>query len=639
MKWRTGSLSIFAILVCYLALNEAQADLRRFARGEAIVVVAVAGDVDDLSFAELSRLSRSSFSSISPEALSKSAVKVSVRRKVTDNKAPNFQPYSVSRDPCNTAPIRRLLRKTKGLICEPNWEGHLINTPNDSLLSSMYSASTSAAGRIYLREAWDLSTGSANNVIGIIDTGIDYNHPDLAANIWVNQSEIPSNGIDDDLNGLIDDLYGYDYFNQDGDPLDDHNHGTAIAGVIGAVGNNARGVPGINWQVKMVGCKAFNSSGSGSLSAVINCINYITALKRDYGVNVVATNNSYGGFPGSTALRDAIIASKYEGIVFVAGAGNYTTDNDSSPFYPASFDIDNIIVTAATDSTGALTSFSNYGASSVDIAAPGISIITTIRNNQYGTYQGTSIAAPHVTGAIALILAHHPGYNYSQAISAIQLSGTVKAGLSSKCSTSAILNVFQALTVQLPNTPTPTATPTATNTSSSTAVATSAPTWTPTPPSQQSPQPTATDVPQPVSSPTTQPTSPPGAQPTSTPSSQPTSAPTSTPTSGPGDEVPADWSSAKIDISVSTPKGADVVRCTVMVLSGELYAGLPGQRVQLAIKGTSKKNYANTNTKGVAKFSIRRGKQLPRTARCSATLINPVTKQSYPIRSKVAALM
>ena len=457
MDRRFRLLLVLLATIGVLPVRQAYALDHRIVPGEAIIGIPLTRRGIANSSQSFKKLNITSFDSLYQEPISDSAIKVTLKRKAKSGQS--FKPFSRLRSPCNAPSIKRLLRVSPSLLCEPNWEVKLTNTPNDTLLSSMYSASPTSAGKIFLPEAWDLSTGSSSIVVGIVDSGIDYNHPDLAANIWVNPSEIAANGIDDDSNGYIDDVHGYDFINQDSDPQDDLSHGTAVAGTIGSVGNNARGTVGINWNVKMIACKAFNSSGTGTVAAIASCLNYLVKLKHDYGINIRVTNNSYGGFPESPTLYNAIAATRDEGMVYVAGAGNDSKNSDVSPFYPASFNLDNIISVAAIDSSGALTSFSNYGVESVDIAAPGIGVYTTIPNNQYGAYQGTSIATPHVTGAIALLYAYHPEYVYSQAVWAIIHSGTVNSGLDQKCASSAILNVYQSLIVTAP-TPVATATPT-----------------------------------------------------------------------------------------------------------------------------------------------------------------------------------
>lgn len=293
--------------------------------------------------------------------------------------------------------------------------------------------------------AWDITTGSRSVVVAVIDTGIDTSHPDLAANIWRNPRETPGNGIDDDGNGFVDDIHGWDFANGDSNPMDDQGHGTHVAGTIGAVGDNGRGVAGVAWQVSIMGLKFLSNSGSGSTSDAIAAINYATKMRRDFGINIVATNNSWGGGGSSNALRDAIQAGGNAGILFVAAAGNESNDNDASPSYPASYTSSSIISVAATNRRNELSGFSNYGATSVDLAAPGESIYSTTPNNTYASYSGTSMATPHVTGVVALLAAAAPQATASQIRSAILASTTPVTSLSGKVVTGGLLNAAAAL--------------------------------------------------------------------------------------------------------------------------------------------------------------------------------------------------
>jgi subtilisin family serine protease len=294
-------------------------------------------------------------------------------------------------------------------------------------------------------EAWNTTTGSRSVVVAVIDTGIDYAHRDLAANAWRNPGEIAGDGIDNDRNGFVDDVHGYDFANRDADPMDDNGHGTHVAGTIGAVGDNGTGVTGVAWQVSIMGLKFLTGSGSGSTSNAVAAINYATRMRRDFGVNIVATNNSWGGGGSSTALRDAIEAGGRAGIVFVAAAGNEANDNNAIPSYPASYTGDSIISVAATTRTNQLASFSNYGATSVDIGAPGASIYSTVPGNAYATYSGTSMATPHVTGAIALLAAANPQATAAQLRSAILSTATPIPALAGRVATGGLLNVAAAL--------------------------------------------------------------------------------------------------------------------------------------------------------------------------------------------------
>ncbi|MFM9024864.1 MAG: DVUA0089 family protein [Planctomycetaceae bacterium] len=294
-------------------------------------------------------------------------------------------------------------------------------------------------------EAWDVTIGSRSVVVAVIDTGIDYTHPDLAANAWRNPGEIAGDRIDNDDNGFVDDVHGWDFANNDANPMDDEGHGTHVAGTIGAVGDNATGVVGVNWQVSMMGLKFLGADGSGTTSAAIAAVNYATRMRRDFGINVVASNNRWGGGGFSTALRDAIAAGGNAGILFVAAAGNAATNNDTAPEYPASYTGDTVISVAATDRFNRLSSFSNFGATSVDLGAPGSSIYSTIPGNAYATYSGTSMATPQVTGAVALLAAARPGSTAAEIRSAIMATTMPVAALAGKTVTGGLLNVDAAV--------------------------------------------------------------------------------------------------------------------------------------------------------------------------------------------------
>lgn len=307
-------------------------------------------------------------------------------------------------------------------------------TPNDPRFSSLYGLT-----KIGAPTAWDRTTGSSSIIVGVIDTGIDYNHPDLAANIWRNTREIAGNGIDDDGNGYRDDSMGWDFANNDSNPMDDNGHGTHVAGTIGAVGNNGVGVAGVAWNVKLMPLKFLSASGSGSLSSAISAINY--AVQN--GAKIL--NNSWGGGGYSTALNDAISRARAAGVIFVAAAGNESNNNDTNPSYPANYNFDNVVSVAATDSNDRLASFSNYGATSVDIAAPGVGILSTTPNNTYSSFSGTSMATPHVAGAAALVWAANPSWTYSQVIQRLYSTADVIPGLNGKVAGSLRLNVGRAV--------------------------------------------------------------------------------------------------------------------------------------------------------------------------------------------------
>lgn len=268
-------------------------------------------------------------------------------------------------------------------------------TPNDTRWSSQW-----GPRKIEAPLAWDTTRGSKTIVVGIIDSGVDYRHEDLAGRMWTNPGEIPGNGIDDDNNGWIDDVHGADCHNDDGDPMDDNDHGTHVAGTVGASTDNARGIAGVDWNVKIMALKFIGPDGAGKTSDAVQCIDYAIRM----GAHL--TNNSWGGAGFSRSLYDAIARARSAGQVFVAAAGNESQNLDVLPTYPASYDLDNIISVAASDSSDAPAAFSNFGMS-VDIAAPGVGIISTTRNNTYSTWNGTSMAAPHVAGVATLVLSNN----------------------------------------------------------------------------------------------------------------------------------------------------------------------------------------------------------------------------------------
>jgi len=240
-------------------------------------------------------------------------------------------------------------------------------------------------------EAWDTATGSSSVIVAVIDTGIDYNHPDLMANLWTNPYEW-TDGLDNDGNGFVDDIYGVNGITGTGDPFDDHGHGTHCSGTIGAVGNNSLGVAGVNWNVRIMSGKSFDAGGSGSDADAITCINYIVYEKTMMGQNIVGVNASWGGAGYNSAMVIAIDALGTADIVFCAAAGNNGTDNDASPHYPSSYTCSNIISVTAVDHDGA--QWYNYGATSVDIGAPGVEILSTIPgSNAYTPAPGDIIYA------------------------------------------------------------------------------------------------------------------------------------------------------------------------------------------------------------------------------------------------------
>jgi subtilisin family serine protease len=329
-------------------------------------------------------------------------------------------------------------------------------------LWGMYGDATSPANAFGSQagEAWTAgNVGSTSVVVGIIDEGIDFNHPDLAANIWTNPGEVAGDGIDNDADGYIDDIHGWDFANNNNTIFDgtttnsvDH-HGTHVAGTIGGVGGNGQGVAGVNWNVTMISAKFLGPNG-GYISDAIEALDYLTMLKTTKGVNIVASNNSWGGGGYSQAMRDAITRAANAGILFVAAAGNGGPDqvgdnNDTTASYPSNYSTlatagyESVIAVAAINSSGDLASFSNYGASTVDLGAPGVGIVSTLPFNSYGSYSGTSMATPHVTGAAALYAAANPGASAADIRGALLSAAqdTPTASLAGKTVTGGRLNL------------------------------------------------------------------------------------------------------------------------------------------------------------------------------------------------------
>ena len=278
-------------------------------------------------------------------------------------------------------------------------------------------------GAIDAPDAWNITTGSRSVVVAVLDTGIDYTHCDLAANIWTNPYE--------NEDGFVGDAHGYNFVDNTGDAMDDNSHGTHVSGTIGAVANNGQGVAGVDWSVSLMDLKFLNSDGSGYLSDAIRAINYVTMMRTQYNVNVRVINNSWGGGEYSAAMDSAIRAAGNAGILFVAAAGNSASNNDTTPQYPANYTDPNVISVAAIDQNMNLASFSCYGVTTVDVAAPGVSIYSTVPGNRYAIYSGTSMATPFVSGVAALAWAADPNATVAEVRNAI-LDGVTKVAARSK---------------------------------------------------------------------------------------------------------------------------------------------------------------------------------------------------------------
>lgn len=332
---------------------------------------------------------------------------------------------------------------------QPNFYYRLQLTPNDLQFSNpgMYGLT-----KISAPLAWDLSTGSSSVVVANIDTGMRLSHEDLEANIWTNPAEIIANFVDDDGNGLIDDVYGWDFFANDSNPTDEHGHGTHTGGTIGAVGNNAIGVVGVNWNVRVMVIKIYSATGSGSTSAMlVSAYNYVRLMKNR-GVNIRVTNNSYGGCDEACgydqATKDAIDAMGDAGILNVFAAGNSGTDNDVLPFYPASYTSRSILSVGGSDQND--NRVYNFGANTVDLAAPAKDIYSTTfnTNSTYDVMSGTSMATPHVAGAAALLSAHNPSLSPASLKATLMNTVDILAAFAGMNKTGGRLNVDRALRQQ-----------------------------------------------------------------------------------------------------------------------------------------------------------------------------------------------
>ncbi|MBP7825407.1 MAG: S8 family serine peptidase [Verrucomicrobia bacterium] len=289
--------------------------------------------------------------------------------------------------------------------------------------------------------AWDITTGSTNVIVAVIDSGIRYTHQDLAAQMWVNPGEIPGNGIDDDENGYVDDVYGINAAQGTGDPMDDNDHGTHCAGTIGAMANGGGPHVGVAWNVRLMALKFLGADGTGSTSAAIECLDYAVAM----GAKI--SNNSWGGGPKSEALYDALVRAREADHLFIAAAGNSGTDNDILPQYPSNYELDNVIAVAALDRRDRLARFSCYGLTSVDLGAPGVEIYssTSGSDSEYKVFQGTSMATPHVSGVAALALAKYPQATYDELRDLLLMTTVPVAALQDKTTTGGRVNAYNVL--------------------------------------------------------------------------------------------------------------------------------------------------------------------------------------------------
>lgn len=302
-----------------------------------------------------------------------------------------------------------------------------------------------AGADISAMRAWAVTTGSDQVVVAVLDSGVDYSHPDLANNIWT-RPEIIKGYQDDDLtsDGAIDDVHGFNFVDDNDDPMDDNGHGTHCAGIIGAEGDNGLGIAGVNWNVKIMPLRFMDADGIGTTKDAIEAINYVIDRKRA-GVNVRIISASWGSTAKSRALEDVIRRAFDEGILFVAAAGNSSSNNDQTPHYPSSYNLGNVVSVAALDRNDQLTSFSNYGAKSVHIAAPGQEILSTWLEHGFTEKRGTSMATPFVSGVAALILSQNPKMSVNDLRARLLKSVDVLPSLKGKVSSGGRINAAKAV--------------------------------------------------------------------------------------------------------------------------------------------------------------------------------------------------
>lgn len=341
--------------------------------------------------------------------------------------------------------------KSDGIIesVEPDFFVRLGAIPDDSRFRDQFTLKNETGGfDVNITPAWDIATGDRAITVAVIDSGIDCTHEDLAANCYVNPGESgldeagvekKSNGKDDDGNGFVDDWQGWDFFSNTNNAADDYEHGTHVAGIIGAVGNNGKGIAGVSWKVKLVPLKAFGAGGAGTVSSIIAALEY--AVKMGFTL----TNNSYGIFNGPAILEAAVKSARDAGVFMSCSAGNAGKVLDQLDYFPATYPFDNIITVTTVDDQRTVPRFANLSSTKVDLSAPGVNVLSSISGNRYDRYTGTSMSAPHVTGALALLKSAFPGSSWQDLAARVMKSVTVVPGHEFTSASKGVLNVYEAI--------------------------------------------------------------------------------------------------------------------------------------------------------------------------------------------------